>query len=441
MSSRAFPLSNFQPPQSLRLGCLIVNTEDIHQDIHDPFQDRPTAAEISVNEHGSFHETRTLSKSSKFRTFLSDVLSISRERQSEGASSVTAPQLTTHKLRNYSTWFQDACGTPETRTWLERAVNNRNDVYLLVGFFILSDAKLTKVDTSATAGATGTGVPLLPAGLAFLNTMISLTTGVRCTRDVSYGRISLLDAPGEQIFGVWYRKVKFKWSFSRQAGAPSLGEKTCWKPFWEWRAGADDSEDSEEEEEDILEASIEGESDWEEDDNKEDDSKGEDCHEGASDMVSTEISNVAGNRGDCREEAMETVSTGGSNVGNKGDYREETMETVPTGVSGAVNITGDGADCQERTSVVAAVEELDKVNVASNGEGCLHEVEENIGQEKIELGHVAAPISANDAKVVQAVQVKHYWGERKIFYCSLIVVFFLVLFPFLKSFISGNLSM
>lgn len=272
MSSAVFPITNLQSPQSLRLGCLIVNISDIDQSIHDPFPDRPTAPEINTKELGRYHETQTSSTRSKFASFLSDVLSVSHERRLEGASSLTSPHVTINKLRNHSSWFQDACGTPETRRWLEEAMNNRQDVYLLVGFFTLKDATFVKRDTSGKVGVRGVDVPILPVGIAILNTMISITSGIRCTRDTSSGRMSLLDVPGENIFGVWYRKVKFKWSFSREIGVPSLDNKTKWKPFWEWRGpGEGDGDDrdrddeSEEEEEDILEVSLEDMSDWDED--------------------------------------------------------------------------------------------------------------------------------------------------------------------------------
>lgn len=259
MSKTVSSLPKVHSPHSLRLGCLILNTKDIHENVHEPFKDRPSTSEININVHGSFYETQMLSKRSKLQSFLTDILSITYEKQKKGATNLTAAQLTTHKLRNYSTWFGDACAKPETRSWLLDAIKNRYDVYLLVGFFILTDAKLVTISTSAGVGSAGAEAPPLPV----IDTTITMTAGVRGTRDVRYGRISVLDIPGDQIFGVWYRKVKFKWSFSRDVGVPSLSCKTRWIPFWDVRDGT--SEDSEDEEEDVLEACLDGDSDWEED--------------------------------------------------------------------------------------------------------------------------------------------------------------------------------
>ncbi|KAH0603202.1 uncharacterized protein H6S33_008206 [Morchella sextelata] len=268
MTSSAPPLPNIQSPESLRLGCFILDIKDIHQDTHEPFIDRPTAGEISINIHGSFHETQMLSKGSKFRVFLSDILSLSNEKRGSGVANLVAPQLTIHKLRNNSSWFEEACGNSETLEWFLKAFKNRYDVYLLVGFFILTDARLSTIRTSSTLGAAGAEASALPTAVAALGDSMALVGGVRNTRDVSYGRISVLDVPGDQIFGMWYRKVKFNWFFSREPSI-SLGNKTRWKPLYEVRGSPEVGEGNEvdgddEEEPDMLCVSLEGDSDWEE---------------------------------------------------------------------------------------------------------------------------------------------------------------------------------
>ncbi|KAH8144656.1 uncharacterized protein LAJ45_11317 [Morchella importuna] len=209
-----------------------------------------------------------LSKGSKLRIFLSDILSLSNEKRGSGVANLVAPQLTIHKPRNNSTWFEEACGKPETLEWFLKPFKNRYDVYLLVGFFILTDARLATIRTSSTLEAAGAEASALPTAVAALGDAKALVGSVRNTRDVSYGRISVLDVPGDQIFGLWYRKVKFNWFFSREPSI-SLSNKTRWQPLYEVRGGPEvstgnevDSDD--EEEPDMLCVSLEGDSDWEE---------------------------------------------------------------------------------------------------------------------------------------------------------------------------------
>jgi hypothetical protein len=145
---------------------------------------------------------------------------------------------------------------------------------MLVGFFIVTDAKLK---TFENYGRTGSGIanaPALPTGGALerLNTMLSTVTAVQRTSDHDIGRMSLLESAGEQIVGVCYRKVKFRRLFSRDVGLPSLGEKTRWKALWGWRGpkvneeASDDDDDygtdiEDDEEErgmgDLIEVSLE----------------------------------------------------------------------------------------------------------------------------------------------------------------------------------------
>ncbi|KAI5844067.1 hypothetical protein DFP73DRAFT_76415 [Morchella snyderi] len=250
MSTSSFPLPNLPSPQSLRLGCLVTNTENLYQEVHEPFPGRPAQNEYETKDQGEYSINSKSSKTSRFTSFLTELLSISQERQSETGFKLKTRLVTTHNLRNHSTWFHDACGTEGTRIWLQRRLENKDDVFMLVGFFIVTDAKLETFDNYGRTGSGIANAPTLPTGGALerLNTVLSTVTAVQRTSDHNSGRISLLESSGEQIIGVWYRKVKFKRLFSRDVGLPSLGEKTRWKALWGWRGlgenvNEEDSED------------------------------------------------------------------------------------------------------------------------------------------------------------------------------------------------------
>lgn len=262
MSFRSHPLGNLKSLESVRLGRLVLNTKDPLQDFHDPLEDRPTHLESSIHTQTNYQQTQNFSKSSKLRSYLSDVLSVSREVRGAGTASLIAPQATTHELQNSGSWFQDACKNAGTRKWIEEAVNNDEAVYLVVGFLILKDSKLSKTVTSGTVGGIGVELPVnaLAAGTATATAITKLTPGVLCVQNAVYGQVSVFDAPGDQVFAMHYRKVKFKWYSSKKVSNSFLETGSRWKPYWQWRGEDDEGED---EDEDILDASLADDSDLE----------------------------------------------------------------------------------------------------------------------------------------------------------------------------------
>lgn len=76
--------------------------------------------------------------------------------------------------------------------------------------------------------------------------------GAVVTRDVGKDRELAFQAPGEQVFAIIYRKVKFKWLSSRTISNMSLEPNSRWKTCWDWRG--EDDEDDDEDEDDVLEA-------------------------------------------------------------------------------------------------------------------------------------------------------------------------------------------
>lgn len=243
-------------PSSVRLGRLVLNTRSPHEDFIDPLDDddRPSPKDTIVNIRKNFEETRKYSKSSKLRSYFTEFLSISYQSQSSGVSTISAPQVTVHELKNHPTWFQDACSLPGIRTWLEARIDDGKTVYLIVGFQSLRDARLLQSTSSRTSQGATAKIPV--ADLTGVRTPVAVTPKAQGDHETGHEQNSAYDAPGEQIFAVQYRKIKFQWLSSRTIDNIVLDE-TRWKAFWDSR-GTDDDE----EEEDVLEVSLADMSDY-----------------------------------------------------------------------------------------------------------------------------------------------------------------------------------
>lgn len=245
-------LSNLLPLESVQLGRLVLDAKRPQQDFIDPFADRPTATEFSRNPQSPFEETCKFSRVSKLRSYLSDVLSFSYERQNLGAATLSAPLATTHDLMNSGAWFDSACTQPETRRFLERAIDNQSSVYLIVGFRTVQDARLVKNVTWKTGQVAKGEIPvqLIATSIAPANVVTNIAApGVGCIRDVGNGQVLTFRAPGEQVFAVMYRKVRFKWLSSRYC----LEANNRWASCWDWRRADNEDDD---EEDDVIEANL-----------------------------------------------------------------------------------------------------------------------------------------------------------------------------------------
>lgn len=253
MSHRAHPLKNLPSLGSVQLGRFVLNPKSPLQGFHDPLPDRPTACDYNTCSQSDVERTETFSKCSKLGFDLSSLLSICRERQSKKLHTIRSPLATTHELRNSSGWFEEACGKPETREWIGQAVQDDSDIYLVVGYLVVQDADISTWKISDVEAKMTAQCPTVPLHTGA--TVAGLTPGVLGSRGTAHNVLRVFNAPGDRIYAVQYRKLKFKW-FDHAKSSSFLERKSRWKFSMEWR-GNDDGEEGEE----ILEASLEDDSD------------------------------------------------------------------------------------------------------------------------------------------------------------------------------------
>lgn len=142
-------------------------------------------------------------------------------------------------------------------------MNNRSNVYLVVGFRTVHSGSLVKGSSWRKGQTMDGGVPmrLLTGGIsASAMGMGAMVPSVRATVDARRDRERMFTAPGEHVFAILYRKIKFKRLSSRLIKNMYLEPTNRWKTCWDWR-GLDDEEDDDED--DVMEAYLTDESDLE----------------------------------------------------------------------------------------------------------------------------------------------------------------------------------
>lgn len=144
MKNPAILLKNLLPLGSVKLGRFVDNAMYPQQGFLDPLDSEP---ESSKRSQENFQEILSLSKSTKLRSCLTALLSMSYQSRGVNDSTLTVKKATTYQLLNSEAWFQNACKNRETRDWLEQTLQYSEDVYLVVGYCTVTDAELRQGTT------------------------------------------------------------------------------------------------------------------------------------------------------------------------------------------------------------------------------------------------------------------------------------------------------
>lgn len=229
------------PVKSAELGRLVLNANKPSQDFIDPTDDPKIEKKFIKTSQVNYKETRRFSKSSNLRSYLGDIISFAYERKRDCIATLSAPQATTYDLENSESWFRDVCGQEKLREFLEQAMRNDRNVYLIVGYRTVSDGSLVKTLTDTKVKGVKLQTPISASHIGMVSSNIAigvLGPGMRSKRSFGKGQELSFGAPGEQIFAILYRKVKCKWLSRKTTENMVLETNNRWKSVWNWRGPA-----------------------------------------------------------------------------------------------------------------------------------------------------------------------------------------------------------
>ncbi|KAH8151489.1 uncharacterized protein LAJ45_04694 [Morchella importuna] len=102
MSALPPPLSNIATPDTVPIGALFVNPQDLYEDLHDSFPTRtdlPTS--IVIKPFGIYKTSSTMNKTSKLRSTLVDLLAHTRHSTDTSASELSASEGERHTILSH----------------------------------------------------------------------------------------------------------------------------------------------------------------------------------------------------------------------------------------------------------------------------------------------------------------------------------------------------
>lgn len=254
-------LDNLLPKDAVKLGRLVLSIKYPEQDFCDPdpeVNDVATAATSTTTTNvENFKHFASQTRDASFQAVLTSLVLGTAGVRADAQVEICAPACVTRALADSSRFFEGLCEAPRVRNWLERALRRRQSVFLVTGIKTVTDAnvgvELTKGKEASgevrlPVDAAAAGVPaMLPGGL------MDVGAGVSASRQAV--EKTGFDAPGEQIFAVQYRKIKFRLFRSRRVENGFLEEGARWQIYAGARGEAEEGL-SEEEDEDAVDATV-----------------------------------------------------------------------------------------------------------------------------------------------------------------------------------------
>jgi hypothetical protein len=164
---------------------------------------------------------------------------------------IIADRVMTSALDNSDGWFEEATRLPATRGWIEQQIDQGNDIYMIVGFRSVTNARIIQESSFGTAAK---GHIQLPAALSLAAAGVIVPLGDIMDPSVGGHRQALTGARsqylvrGDHVCALQYRQIRHAWLSSKRVDKARLSQ-----PWWfsveRWR-------DEEEGEDDIIELKL-----------------------------------------------------------------------------------------------------------------------------------------------------------------------------------------
>jgi hypothetical protein len=221
MPSRFVLNDQFFSPEDIQLASLIPNIRDPELDaLESPTPLTPKDYTIRVvRDYSTFLQRHT---DTRVQLFLSRIaqLFVGRSRRSDIGLSARLGRIYT--LRKPGAMFDMLCKDTDVREWLQERIEDRSDVYLVIGLHTLFD---TRAEEGAQLAQHYAGTLELPLEEVAAAPNVGFSGGYEQGQDAANSYV----APGEQIWGIRVKKLKFKTFQVHEVDRMRLARDSVWK--------------------------------------------------------------------------------------------------------------------------------------------------------------------------------------------------------------------
>ncbi|KAM6485748.1 hypothetical protein HDV62DRAFT_259572 [Trichoderma sp. SZMC 28011] len=240
MPKSAVLLNALLPINAVKLGRLVLDIRFPDQDFFEP-EDALITENTITQKLENIHYSNKREKATGVNSTLSNILFGNHDFGNGSDIDLSSSICMTHQLQNSGQFFEWLCTLKKARSWLERAIRRRNNVYLITGIKTIANASidLAQRERKGSAGnvRAPTGLAANIASMPLPDKALDLSFGWK--RSVESSEKASFTAPGEQVFAVQYRKVRISWFSSRDVDKTYLESGNRWELYLGGR-GEDD---------------------------------------------------------------------------------------------------------------------------------------------------------------------------------------------------------
>lgn len=193
--------------QDIQLASLVPNILNPHQDaLHPPAL--VAGSDFSWRNQQDVHIWLANTEESLLATQLTRLISLSYSQGMNKTLRLSSCEGRIYELKQPKSLFRRLCSQDNVKTWLQDGIEDGADSYFIIGFRTFFNAKLSQLsqDESQIFGHAHTPAPI--GGKALSDMADVGLTGERNKESIGHEGFVV---PGERVYAICYRKIRFRW--------------------------------------------------------------------------------------------------------------------------------------------------------------------------------------------------------------------------------------
>lgn len=236
------------------LASLVPTVKNPHQDALAP----PTAPkkdeDYKIRDLIDFKDKISNDSHVTLRSQLSKLFTLLHESSQGKEFDISSISVQAYELTQPKIFFRELCRLQTVRDWIQQEIEDGDNIFFITGYYTFRDAKVQYQSHNTSNSKAKMGLPVgevLAGGVPVPGIGEDANLDAEAERGTGSSTDESWKAPGERIFGIWYRKVSFKW-FKEKSGETTVMGRTN-----RWRMVSDDRADEVEAE--VVEVDLEDE--------------------------------------------------------------------------------------------------------------------------------------------------------------------------------------
>lgn len=186
--------------------------------------------EIQIQYESSYRNIIDRNLTFHFTSFLSSFFS----KRLSAFIYVSVDQIKIYYLNNPDQWFRNAVQSQKIQQWIEKILDEKENIYVVVTYHTLQDARITEYIESQNSVSDNVVISISTA-LTEFDIVVSFDNLVNLEledfRDETENEQRRFIASNEQIFVVQYRKIRSRWFARNTMNEMTFAKKTWWKKY------------------------------------------------------------------------------------------------------------------------------------------------------------------------------------------------------------------